>query len=428
MRRLCLFLALLAALLLHPRPARAGAVETQIHLLVMGPGEHIFTRGGHAALMVARFEDGEPIDTSVYNFGDTDWNDRYLVAKYLRGNLVFFLSNSGGVAATAEEYGVRQGREVTHQRLNLTPEQVAEVERRLREGIVPGKREYIFHHAHAVCSTRILDLLDDVMKGRLRAELGRSYGTDTIRDYQELIFADSVFLSIASDLFVGRMHDVPLSKYEGAVQPERMRDYLQQVMVPAPSGEDRFVPFSEPPELIVKRDPPLVLHKSWLTRGLWSGLTLLLLACGASAYRRVSSEPEDAIKVAFWVALGAGVIGLLILAFMVISRVPEFRTNELILLFWPTDIWLAMRIRRVLRKRSAIDLWARRYASARLAAAALVVLGHLTGVLQQKPYVLVALGCAVTAVVWAMLRAVEQAAAGVASEPSAPRAPARAST
>ena len=136
MRRLLLFVAFLAALCLSPRTSRAGAPESEIDLLVMGPGDHLYTRGGHAALMVAEIEDGELVRSTVYNYGDTDWEDPLLVPHFLRGNLTFFLSDTGSIESTLQEYGVKQGREITRQRLNLSAEQAA-----IRRRDCSGERE-----------------------------------------------------------------------------------------------------------------------------------------------------------------------------------------------------------------------------------------------------------------------------------------------
>jgi hypothetical protein len=403
MRRLCLFLTLLAAFILWPRPSFAGATETQIHLITMGPGDHIFTRAGHAAVMVAQVEDGAPKRTIIYNYGETDWDNPYLVPQFLRGNLVFFLSESDGLFHTVNEYGVRQGRAVYRQRLNLSPEQAAEVARRLKEGSVVGQREYIFHHSRAVCSTRITDLLDDVLKGHIRAELGSQPDALTARDYQELITSGKYLTSIGADLFVGRMHDRIFNKYEGTSYPERMREYLQSVLVPAPSGER--VPLAEAPVALVELPNPPVIKKSWFTHFFWGALIALLLGYSVSAYRLVGAAPDEAGGVLFPAAIASGVVGVIIVGFITLSRVPEFRQNELILVFLPTDLWLAWRLRRFMKKRIALDAWVQGYAHARLALAALAVLGHLVGVLYQRPRILLALGVVEAAIIWGLVRA-----------------------
>jgi hypothetical protein len=279
------------------------------------------------------------------------------------------------------------------------------VARRLREGVAVGKREYTFHHRHALCSTKIMDLLDDVLGGRLRAELEGQPGPANGRHYQELIFSESPAASIGGDLFLGRVHDQPMNKYESTASPMLMREYLQAIRVPAAPGSDELVPLADPPQPLVARKTPLVPEKSWLTHGLWGALIALLLGAGARAHRRAGSSPEQAAKVVFWAAVASGVYGLLLLAFLLFSRVPELRYNELLLLFWPADLWLALRVRRALRQKARPDTWARGYAHVRLAAAALVVLGHLAGVLYQRPLILVALGCTCAAVSWVLIRA-----------------------
>lgn len=406
MRRFCLFLGLLAALLLWPRPSRAGATEVQIHLITMGPGDHMFTRAGHAALMVAEVEDGNPKRTMVYNYGETDWDNPYLGPQFLRGTLVFFLAETGSLLGTVNEYGARQGRTVYRQRLNLTPEQAAEVARRLREGTEVGKREYVFHHRRAVCSSRIMDLLDEVLEGKLRRDLGSQTDIRTGRDYHEMIVSGLYLTSIGTDLFVGRIHDQVFNKYDSTSYPEHMRDYLQTVLVPGPSGTP--VPLAEAPAALVERTEPLPPQKkSWFTHVLWGALIALLLGYGANAYRHVKTAPEEAVEVIFPAAIASGLAGLIIAGFMVFSLVPEFRQNELILLFLPTDLWLAYRARRLLKKGIALDVWVERYAHARLALAGLAVLGHLVGVLYQKPRILLALGVVEAAVIWGLVRALK---------------------
>jgi hypothetical protein len=406
MRYFCLLLAFLAASMFWLRPSHAGATEIQIHLLTMGPGDHLFTRAGHAALMVAEVEDGAPKRTTIYNYGETDWDNPYIMPQFLRGNLVFFLSETGSLFQTINEYGVRQGRDVYRQRLNLSPEQAAEVARRLKEGIVPGNREYTFHHSRAVCSTRITDLLDDVLKGQIRAELATQTAPMTRRDYHELILSGRYVSSMGADLFVGRLHDDAFNKYDSMSFPDDMRALLQTVLVPSPSGADQRVPLAEPPVALVERKTPLVLQKSRATYFLWGALIALLLGYGASAYRRAGTAPEEAAAVIVPAAISSGIVGLIILAFMTLSRVPEFRHNELLLVFLPTDLWLAWRMRRFIKKRIALDTWVQGYAHVRLALAALAVLGHLTGVLYQKPRIVLVLGVLEAALIWGLIRAV----------------------
>lgn len=402
MRRLWSWLVFVAALLALLPAARAEEPDVQIHLLVMGPGEHLYTRGGHAALLVVEVEGGAPARSHVYNFGDTAWDDPLLIPNFLKGSLVFFLTDSGELVPTLEEYGVRQGREVTRQKLHLTKAQAKEVARRLREGEAPGKREYVFHHVHALCSTKIMDLLDDVLGGQLRRDLSGP-GPETARHYQEVVFSGSPLASIAGDLLLGRLHDRVLNRYESTAYPPLLSAYLQTVLVPSASG-DALRPLAGPPSALVATERPIVAERSLFSRVVWGACIALLVFFGATAFRRAGSEPERGARVVFWTALLSGIAGTLMTAFLLFSHVPEFRENELLLLFWPTDLWLAWQARRFLRGQRLLGGVVRGYATVRFAVAGLTFAGHLTGVLYQEPKIVAALGIVAAAVSWGLVR------------------------
>jgi hypothetical protein len=249
-----------------------------------------------------------------------------------------------------------------------------------------------------------MDLLDEVLGGKLQRDLGSQTDIRTGRDYHEMIVSGLYLTSIGTDLFVGRLHDKMFNKYDSTSYPDHMREYLQTVLVPGPTGSP--VPLADAPAALVERTEPLPAQKkSWFTHVLWGALIALLLGYGASAYRRAATAPQDAAEVIVPAAIASGIVGLIILGFMVLSRVPEFRQNELILVFWPTDLWLAYRARRFLKKGMALDAWVQRYAHARLALAGLAVVGHLVGVLYQKPRILLVLGVVEAAVIWGLVRA-----------------------
>ncbi|MBW2459429.1 MAG: DUF4105 domain-containing protein, partial [Deltaproteobacteria bacterium] len=227
---LCCCLGLIAA------DARADAEELQIHLITMGPGDHLYTRGGHAALMVAHVRDGVPQHTQVYNYGDTYWDDPWMVWNFLRGRLVFFLSTSYDLASTVDKYGFQQSRSVFRQRVNLSPAQAKEIAHRLAEEVKPANREYVLHHMKSVCSTKVLDMLDGVLGGQIQAELEPKTGPMSAREYQEFGFSGHHLAAAAGDLFLGRMHDPKLDGFKTAAVPWHMREHLQQIMVPNPAG------------------------------------------------------------------------------------------------------------------------------------------------------------------------------------------------
>ncbi len=364
--------------------------EIQIHLITMGEAEHLYTRGGHASIMVAKLKDGQPIpeETIVYNYGDTDWEDPHLVSNFFRGRINFFVSVIGTLTDTAREYGARQGREVWRQRLNLTRAQARQVADHLAKEVLPENREYHYHHMRALCSTRVRDLLNDVLGGTIQAQMSAP-DPMTPREYQHIGFRDHGIVALAGDLFLGRIHDQSYDKYFTLNVPQRMREYLQEVMVPDPSDPKKRVPLAEPPVVLVENpEGPPVLYRSIATTFTAIVSFVFIFGVGFLAYRFL---PHDPAKTGFWLfvcALFSGLVGLVIMILILFSNVPELRANENILVFLPTDLLLLIPAVRWLRGRAVAGRLVRVYTLARLALLVGVVVAHPLGVLYQEPAIL----------------------------------------
>lgn len=164
------------------------------------------------------------------------------------------------------------------------------------------------------------------------------------------------------------------------------------------------MPLAEAPATLAEVPSPPEIKKSRFTHYFWGVLILMLIGYGASAYRSAGAAPEEPAAVIMTAAIASGMVGLIITGFIVLSRVHEFRQNELILVFWPTDLWLAWRMRRLVKNKIALDAPVQIYAHARLGVAALAVLGHLTGVLYQRPLILFALGVVEAIMIWGLVR------------------------
>lgn len=378
-----LLLALIcSAPLVDSEPAAQSAVD--IHLITIGPGAHLYTSGGHSAIMIATTEGGVP-ETEVYNYGDAQFSDTSFVLDFVRGNITFFLSRSGDLTDTVNEYGVRQARDVFMQRLNLTERQKAAIITRLNDTIQPSKRNYRFHHLHALCSSKIRDLLDDVTGGAVAGQLKGNPDPYSVRHYQQWAFSGHWAASLGSALFMGRLHDRPTDKWTAAYIPSRMSEVLREVRVPDPDGTSGTVPLAEAPEVVVRRETPVPKGPNlfpfvvgWLFFGLASALFLL-------AYRRLPERPRLAgLWLLLW-SIPTGLIGLAVLLVLTLSTVPEWRNNELVVVMLATDLALVVPALRWLRGRPEAGRLLRIYAGVRFTGILLVFVLRIVGVLYQEP-------------------------------------------
>lgn len=384
-----------SAALLLSAPRALAADEVELHLITMGPADHLYTSGGHAALMVAALRDGQPdpTQTTIYNFGDADYDDPSLKWRFLRGDAQLRLTMIGTLQEVVNDYGIRQGREVWRQRLNLTPAQAQAAAARLATLALEENRYYRHHYHEATCTTKIRDLLDEVTEGALtRALAGQPAPFKSARDYQPIIWAKHHAVAIAGDLFMGRRHDLERDKLWWLVDVPQMRAYLQEVMVPVEGGAT--APLAEPPtpliEFVGAKTTSLPSIMTPLVATLWA----LLLGLGARrAARRL---PEETSSAGLWLMVVgsiSGVIGAVIALLMIFSTMPELAENENLLVFPATDL-LLVGIGARLRRGPLPARWWRFlaiYGWARVGLTALVIGLHAAGIFFQRPRLWIAL-------------------------------------
>jgi hypothetical protein len=333
--------------------ALAGSAP-QIDLYTMGPGDDVFSRFGHAAMCIT---DEQSPDGRCFNYGTTDFSTpTKVVWDFLRGKGRFWVSEVS-LEGMLRDYRDEQGRTLYVQ--HLTPaigdEAARAIAARLDGDLAdPARGYYLYHHYHDNCTTRLRDAIDDATGGKLRDAARASSGL-TFRDLTMHGFSDSVALQLGVELLLGRPADRRASIWDEMFLPDVLRAQVARV-------------FGVEPELVSQRMHPVPsgnAHRGgWI---LW-GLALLLGAMVAFLPRTIGLR---AGLVAAGIVLGS--IALLFDALRVISTLPEIHANELVLVFWPTDLILGV-----------LPLaWLRRYATVRVVALALVSILSVVGLLRQ---------------------------------------------
>ncbi len=374
-------------------PKTTSDTETEIHLITIGPGDHVLTSGGHSALMVASLKDGQadPAQTRIYNFGDADFEDPELPGKLLRGNADFRLVVSGTLQEVVNDYGNLQGRDIWRQKLNLSPARAERLAKQLAVAALPENRSYRYHHHNSTCTTKIRDLLDEITQGALSRNLkGVPSIPPTARDMQAVLWRKHHLTAVAADLFFGRLHDRKIDAYWALVDPLHMMQDLQKVSLSAPGTSPR--PLAEAPVALIQIIRPEAIEMPSITTLLVSILAILLLSFGCRrAYRDL---PKKTLGAGLWLLIASlisGLIGAAILGLMLFSEIPELRQNENALVFPATDLLLV----------GFALLWCRGplgrgphrlltiYARTRLALIITVVGLHIVDVLVQRPLIFI---------------------------------------
>lgn len=352
---LCLVIALAS---LGPSAARADAAGSApvVELYTMGPGEDLFSTFGHAAICV---RDGRTPAGRCFNYGTTDFSTPLpLTWDFIRGRARFWVSVVD--LPTMLHFYRRADRTIWRQVLPLDGARAAKLAAALEASTDERVKFYRYHHFLDNCTTRIRDIVDAATEGAL-SRASRDRGR-TFREWARDGFAGTWPLLAVTELLLGRPADQRTDSWAAMFLPSELR-----VEVAARLG-------AKPEVVYARRGPPPSgsTRLGHLAFALF-GLALAGVLLGA-AYAPRSPRGRDAgFRVGLTlVGLALGLVGVVLWSLAVLSTFPELRRNEALAAFWPTDLLLPLLPWR----------WLRAYAAARLAVAALLVLGHVAPLVQ----------------------------------------------
>jgi hypothetical protein len=274
-----------------PAPAPAADAAPRVGVLVMEPGEVFWERFGHVAILVVDPLNG---NATSYNFGYFDMGEPGFIGNFVRGNMHYFLAAlpyADDVAQYRDE-----GRGVTLQWLDLSPAQARSLARDLAINARPENARYRYDYYLDNCSTRVRDALDRALGGALKQQLaGRSRG-NTWRSESVRLAWPAKWMAFGFHVGLGGSADRPLSRWDEAFIPMRLRESLREVTLegrPLVKAEEQVLPhrIGLPPE----EEP------RWRTPALALGLALALAATWLGNRR---PRLLAGLAIPFWVVAG----------------------------------------------------------------------------------------------------------------------------
>jgi Domain of unknown function (DUF4105) len=316
--------------------------DISVHVLTMGPGRHLFTRFGHIALMV---EDETKHKKRVYNFGEFDYQDPYMVPKFVAGRLLYHLDISS-FKKLLKHYR-RVDRELTIQTLDLTDVQTQNLLERLDKLSRPENLHYKYQHFTNNCCTKVRDLLNDATDGALAENSPKA--EHTYRYWIESSLKQLPLYKYALMFLFGSVSDRPISKWEEKFFPEVLSLSLDEVRL----APDSRLLVKEKRVLNKRRgldlDSSLVVVQYMAMWGFGAFLFLCFAVATLYPAGRLSSR-FFGIGLIFWgIVAGLGGGSILFLWTMT-KHVPSYY-NENLLIFPFLHFWLVVPGAALLRNR-----------------------------------------------------------------------------
>ena len=235
--------------------------KAEVSVITCGPGtDELYASFGHSAFRVLDLEN--KIDR-VYNYGTFDFATPNFYGKFAQGKLLYQLRayNFGNFLRGYHD----ENRWVKGQVLDLTSIQVQEVFDFLENNAKPENRSYNYDFFYDNCSTKLFDVLEQVLGDNIIFESDFDKENYTHRDLIELYMGHQPWADFGIDLALGADIDRKASSKEYMFLPDYVFEAFTTIQI---KEGDQNKP-------IVKRTEEILLSYDEETNN--GGLTPLLL-------------------------------------------------------------------------------------------------------------------------------------------------------
>jgi Domain of unknown function (DUF4105) len=197
--------------------AETDSSAIRISLLTCTPGAELYSVFGHSALRVVDSAAGTDI---VYNYGTFDFNDPDFYTKFLRGKLMYFVSQVSYPDIIFEYQYFKRG--VVEQALHLSPIKKKKIQSFLFENIREENRYYKYDFLYDNCTTRLRDIIfqkeeNSIVEVPMIVESGQTF-RDHLHYY--LNRAEMKWTALGIDLLLGIGADMPMDNMESMFLPD----------------------------------------------------------------------------------------------------------------------------------------------------------------------------------------------------------------
>lgn len=339
--RLILAFFVLFALSVQDVKANRRELPT-VSLLTCSPGEELYSKFGHTALRLYYPDSKRDL---VFNFGIFDFNTPNFYVKFIRGKLKYMLGIQYMDEFMAQYRWENKG--VTEQQLNLTDQQIEEVEKRLEFLYRPANRYYLYSFLYKNCTSEVRDIIFSI------ADVDRDlYKTKSGVTNRELInsYVDG-WAKFGINMILGSTLDREVDIFQTMFLPNN----LMEVVSAAENGNQSLL--SHQRELL-KASPVFKQKAGRVISFLYSPVaifSLVLLVMALFCFRRSYFLIFHNLYISI-----AGATGLLLWVIILFTEHVELYSNYNLLLFNPLFILVsiasAARLKKTERVLSAISL------------------------------------------------------------------------
>jgi len=201
----------------HAAEAQQDSSGLQISLLTCSPGAELYSVFGHNALRIVDSAAGTDI---VYNYGTFDFNDPDFYTKFIRGKLLYFVSQVNYSDFLFEYQYFKRG--VKEQVLNFSQLEKKKIQADLFQNVREENRYYKYDFLFDNCTTRLRDIIFQKNKYEAYQIPIFTRQGQTFRDHLHVYLdrAHMRWTAFGIDLLLGWGADIPMTQMQSMFLPD----------------------------------------------------------------------------------------------------------------------------------------------------------------------------------------------------------------
>jgi Domain of unknown function (DUF4105) len=289
--------------------------DAEVYLITCSPGTETYSIYGHSALRIVIPENNSDL---AYNWGVFDFATPHFAWKFAKGRLDYMLGVYS-FNSFLQEYFLEQ-RSVYQQKINLEQNEIEKLFAMITENMKPENIKYRYDFFYDNCSTRIRDLLEKSLGGKIvyPPELPRDI--PTFRDKIHLYQQNYPWLQFGVDILLGTPADKKASLRDRMFLPIDLQKGMSRVVI---NRNNKMIPLLQNPSTLLEFAPSQV-KPGFVTSPIFIFSLLLILIIVLSATIR-SKRVNKIIDVIIFAAFS--LLAILILFFSFFSDHQQTRWN-----------------------------------------------------------------------------------------------------
>ena len=224
--------------------------DTTVYLLTCGSGTETYSIYGHSAL---RIKYSTLKRDWVYNWGVFDFETSNFAWKFAKGRLDYMLAVES--MESFPQIYFQEKRFIHCQKLNITPGETAKLIKLINDNLKPENIKYRYDFFYDDCSTRIRDLIEKAVGGKILYPPNEKTKQPTFRDLIGKCQAPYPWLKFGIDLLIGSPADIYAPYRDRMFLPHYLEKELSEAVV---NREGRMIPLLQNPDVILDYPEPVI--------------------------------------------------------------------------------------------------------------------------------------------------------------------------